>query len=377
MKIFANNYAIKGLGGHVKEYELSEELHDLATDHHNRFIVFLTPNELEQNQKLLKEKISISAGDISVIDSLLTNTNPTCGNPNCSWIKEEVIIPALGEGHSEQTVLIYRYERMPNGRIIVSSDLMPELFSIHDKWHEQGKDISHVYENFLDAILDHFDGILQKLKEMRSENLSEIIEKKRQISKIKTKFASLSFEEFFSKEGAHDSRFDRTKEALHLIEEEANSEAEYYESKSTVSARLSASTPAKNLSDIAKAIGTSKIEIVFDPYLDNKGLGTLGDILSLGASMSDSVRMLSSRGKSGLTGTYVSAWFKQHRIPNGEIRIMPKSEHRRFLTLDSGEVLIIGASFNSLDKNEVISMETDSSQDLSFFDSIWQKASVL
>jgi len=64
------------------------------------------------------------------------------------------------------------------------------------------------------------------------------------------------------------------------------------------SGRLSAVTPATNLRTISDLIGSSKVEAVFDPYLDNGSLAVLIDILSFGSgSVSNDVRILGSTKK--------------------------------------------------------------------------------
>jgi hypothetical protein len=54
--------------------------------------------------------------------------------------------------------------------------------------------------------------------------------------------------------------------------------------------------------------------------------------------------------------------------------VLPEDgEHRRFLLLDGGMVIILGPSLNSLRKNEAVSIEDDR-EDRPFFDRQWQAA---
>jgi hypothetical protein len=151
--------------------------------------------------------------------------------------------------------------------------------------------------------------------------------------------------------------------------------------QSPVAARLSESIPATNLATISRLIGTSAIEAVFDPYLENRSLSTLIDILPFGqGSIANGVRVLSTeKTTSGqvprLTINGFSTWLGQLGI-TGEIRTMGASEHRRFMLLNSGQSLLLGPSLNSIQKNEAIRLEPNT-EDKSFFDRIWQQASPL
>jgi hypothetical protein len=149
------------------------------------------------------------------------------------------------------------------------------------------------------------------------------------------------------------------------------------------SARLAASAPASNFQKISSLIGASSIEAVFDPYLDNQGLASLSTIASLGGSIADGVRLLSSshaqaprRGAPRLTKTFVDAWLAELQI-SGELRIVSSpGEHRRFMLLGGGRSLILGPSLNSLAKNEASHVEADG-QDRPFFDAQWSAATPL
>jgi hypothetical protein len=144
-------------------------------------------------------------------------------------------------------------------------------------------------------------------------------------------------------------------------------------------ARLRADWPATNLAVIAGLIGNAEITAVFDPYLDNAALQHIVNILSLcDGFISPAIRLLSSpkaqqrsRGIPRLTKPYVDLWLSEVGATAGELRLMGASgEHRRFLLLSGGKTLILGPSLNSLDKNEAISIETDT-EDAAFFESSW------
>jgi hypothetical protein len=145
--------------------------------------------------------------------------------------------------------------------------------------------------------------------------------------------------------------------------------------------RLQSTTPATNYATISQLIGSSRIEAVFDPYLENRSLATLVDILSFGGGeVAEGVRLLgSSRTTQGSVARFtragVDAWLSQLGIP-GEARVMPPSEHRRFILLSGGRSLLLGHSLNAIHKNEAIRVEPDP-EDRSFFDSVWATATIL
>lgn len=111
--------------------------------------------------------------------------------------------------------------------------------------------------------------------------------------------------------------------------------------QSPLTGRVREETPATNLATISNLIRTAAIEAIFDPYLENRSLATLIDILSFGAgSVANGVRVLStSKTTSGqvprLTKSGFEAWLAQLHI-QGELRLMGPSEHRRFMLLNSG-----------------------------------------
>ena len=128
-------------------------------------------------------------------------------------------------------------------------------------------------------------------------------------------------------------------------------------------------------------MGSSQIEAVFDPYLENKSLVAIIEILSFGnGGVANGVRLLGSTNKTTghipkLTKAGVDAWLAQLRI-NGEARVMPSSEHRRFILLSGGQSLILGLSLNAIHKNEALRLEPDA-QDRTVFNGVWKTASPL
>jgi hypothetical protein len=145
--------------------------------------------------------------------------------------------------------------------------------------------------------------------------------------------------------------------------------------------RLGAGEPFSNVKKIADLIAGHEIQAVFDPYLDASGLTCLLDIFSCGAAQSYSLRLLSStrmtQGKvPRLTKSLMAQWFAQRGITAGEVRLMPPSEHRRFMLLSGGQSLILGMSLNSIAKNEAVRLEPDT-EDRPFFESVWASATPL
>ena len=146
-------------------------------------------------------------------------------------------------------------------------------------------------------------------------------------------------------------------------------------------ARVSQDKPASNYASIANLIGSSSVLAVFDPYLENKSLTTLMDILSFGSgTIADGVRILSTKKTitgqvPRLTKIRFDAWLRQLVI-NGEIRTMQPSEHRRFMLLSGAQSLILGHSLNAIHKNEAVRIEPDT-EDRVFFEGVWVAATPL
>ncbi len=132
------------------------------------------------------------------------------------------------------------------------------------------------------------------------------------------------------------------------------------------------------MATISGLVGASEIQAVFDPYLENRSLISLKDILSFGGSISNNVRLLSGEKMTQgrvprLTKTVVQAWFAELGLTAGEVRAMPSNEHRRFMLLSGCQSLILGMSLNSINKNEAVRLEPDN-EDRPFFESVWAGA---
>jgi hypothetical protein len=136
-----------------------------------------------------------------------------------------------------------------------------------------------------------------------------------------------------------------------------------------------------NYLTISQLVVSSKIETVFDPFLENSSLATLIDIMSFGGGeVAAGVRLLGSTNKAaGPTPRYtkagVDAWLTQLGV-TGEGRVMAQKEHRRFMLLSGGRSLLLGHSLNAIHKNEAIRIESDV-EDRTFFDSEWGMAATL
>lgn len=144
--------------------------------------------------------------------------------------------------------------------------------------------------------------------------------------------------------------------------------------------RINVGKPATNITKLAKLIEGKKIEAFFDPYLENRSLQTLTDMSSLSSDslISKNIRLISTKKvfegkKKRLTRSYVEAWMLEHEATEGGIKISIEYEHRRFMILNDGAVLIIGCSLGEIDKNEAAHVEADQG-DVEFFNNQWSKA---
>ena len=140
------------------------------------------------------------------------------------------------------------------------------------------------------------------------------------------------------------------------------------------SVRLNSNTPASNIAKVAGLIGSTRIEAVFDPFLDNQALVNLATLASFGGGLSRSCRLLTSK-KCPDSG-FVALWLKEHGLIGAEIKRTPDQQHRRFLLLDSGKTLVIGFSLNKFEHNETAHLASVP-QDRMFFDAEWQKSKPL
>lgn len=148
--------------------------------------------------------------------------------------------------------------------------------------------------------------------------------------------------------------------------------------------RLNQQEPASNLARLVTLIGASSIEAIFDAYLDNKGLETILNMVTLGITISMNIRLLTStnivqpsKGMPRMTTSYIRGWMSQLGCSGAEIRHNTYAGHqRRFMLLSGGQSLIIGPSLNNLSVNEASHLEADM-DDMSFFNSEWKLAAQL
>lgn len=139
--------------------------------------------------------------------------------------------------------------------------------------------------------------------------------------------------------------------------------------------RLKQATPAANMVSLAAMAKGAPVRCIFDPYFEDKSIAVLNTLVNLGLPMDGAVRVLAtSRMKSRLSKVMIDS-FNVEKCTSLDIRYCEcESEHRRFLILSTGEILIIGCSLNSLSKNEAAHIE-DSQNDRDFFEQQWKKAS--
>jgi hypothetical protein len=167
-------------------------------------------------------------------------------------------------------------------------------------------------------------------------------------------------------------------ETLPQLEQALSQAAAYHSQRwqqQRTTGRLTAQKPATNLATISRLAGTAEIQAVFDPYLSNKSLAALLDILTLGPTASNNLRFLACEKMAKgtypqLTKPFVDHWFRERGVTAGEARLMPDGEHRRFLLLSGGQSLLLGMSLNSIAKNEAVRIEPDNT-DRPFFESVW------
>lgn len=143
------------------------------------------------------------------------------------------------------------------------------------------------------------------------------------------------------------------------------------------STRTRQGEPASNIGRIA-GLMRSRVEGVYDPYLDDRGLATLVSLVGLGHGVAPDVRLVTSLALGErLTQAFVAATVRELRAPHGLVRrtTSPKP-HRRFMLLSGGQSLILGMSLNDLDKDEAARIEPDT-EDRPFFDREWGQATPL
>lgn len=153
------------------------------------------------------------------------------------------------------------------------------------------------------------------------------------------------------------------------------------------SIRLKKGQPASNMNKLASLLTDETLTAYFDPYLDNKSLTNLADIVSLTANgkFADDFRLISSPNMNKqstnkpmrLSESFVEKWFLEHGVSGGGARLTQK-EHRRFLLLASGRTIVIPFSLNEVNINEASQVEENNhNDDIEFFDKQWTSAEPL
>ena len=107
-------------------------------------------------------------------------------------------------------------------------------------------------------------------------------------------------------------------------------------------------------------------------YFDERSLITLKALYSLGLKFSNDLKCFSQQKE--INETIVKD-FNVEMKTNLLVKKC-KHEHRRFIILEDKTVIILGCSINNLDKNEVISIETNrelAKSDIAFFNSKWEE----
>jgi hypothetical protein len=142
-------------------------------------------------------------------------------------------------------------------------------------------------------------------------------------------------------------------------------------------ARLESKEPLSNVQRIVKMIGTSKIEGVFDPYLDDTGLALLLSALRMSESAAPTLRLITGRsGVKSLGPQFVAMFFEELGCANGRIRLTSNPDaHDRLLLLSSDKSIHVGPSWNNMSKSGQISLHSDAHENRAFFETEWAAGS--
>ncbi|MBE9585732.1 hypothetical protein IM792_14850 [Mucilaginibacter sp. JRF] len=148
--------------------------------------------------------------------------------------------------------------------------------------------------------------------------------------------------------------------------------------KPITSARLIAAEPASNKSKFRSMIGNRIVNAIFDPYFDAVALQNFLSLSRLGVTLNKNLRILLAEGRKAKTfdKNFLQDFQKELEISAEVKQCKSEKEHRRFLLLDDGATIIVGCSFNNLEKNEVL-FEERSSEDLAFFEAEWNAGSYI
>jgi hypothetical protein len=92
-------------------------------------------------------------------------------------------------------------------------------------------------------------------------------------------------------------------------------------SPQATSLRLHSGEPATNLRRIVRFIDSSKVEGVYDPWLNDEGLGVLLSALRMSNSAAQNLRLITGKkGAKTLTPHFVRLVFKELGCTNGDVR---------------------------------------------------------
>jgi hypothetical protein len=141
------------------------------------------------------------------------------------------------------------------------------------------------------------------------------------------------------------------------------------------SVHLRLGEPATNHVRLARLIRGAKVEAVYDPYLDDKGLATLLTLVQLDGGVAPVIRVLTSDRKT-VNPDFVTALFVELGCDQAksEIRSVPDRGHQgRFILLAGGRAITLGMSLNGLNVNDDAYLGDDR-EHRPLFESEWAKA---
>jgi hypothetical protein len=138
------------------------------------------------------------------------------------------------------------------------------------------------------------------------------------------------------------------------------------------SVHLNLGKPATNHVRLARLIRGAKVEAVYDPYLDDKGLTTLLTLVQLGGAVAPRLRLLTS-DRMTVNLDFVRKLFTELGCDKAksEIRSVPDRGHQgRFILLTGGRAITLGMSLNGLNVNDDAHLRDDS-EHRPLFESEW------
>lgn len=227
MRLFSTDPKKAGLASHVHEYTL-EDLPKLERDSGYHFFLILTPDEVQQHKDELKDKLSdYWVGDTDLVDCMLEGGAPEVQR---DWTHMSFALPSIAKNYEEVTTHVY-FAHKHKSRMVVCTDLLDELVQVHSKWWEQGWAIGTIYQqHFQQSLLDYCDVLCKQLSEWNPRDLTDAREKKRIVSRFKTRWAELASGTFLIREDHKRMHADISQKIL-VLEEGAQSELEYFASE--------------------------------------------------------------------------------------------------------------------------------------------------